>query len=914
MLAEAFGAQGWVVWWDREIRTGQVFDKVIQKAIDEASCIVVLWSSSSIESDWVRVEADEGKGRNALVPVLIEEVQQPLAFRRVQEINLVGWNGNQQDPVFCRLLTDIEAIVRGGDGLSGDSEVPSRRDETPSHAILKNESAPAEPGPPIKVGILHSRTGTLSTTEKPVIDATVFAFEELNASGGILGRRIEWVIEDGASDENVFRERAEKLIVEDGVATIFGCWASSGRKAVKEVVEAHNHLLLYPEQYEGLEQSPNIVYLGPAPNQQYLWALKYLIGMKELEKVFLVGSDYIYPRAAAAVMRDEIERRGAEVVGEEYIPLDSFDVAEVVQKIVEAQPEIIFNQIVGETNLAFFKCLRKRGIKTNNIPTISTALTVQELGQLGSDLIAGDYSCWSYFMEIDSPENRDFVSRFHARHGSTVVISDPMAAAYFGVKLWAQAVEAAETDEPAAILEQLLHQSYDAPEGPVEIDPETHHTKRISRLAEIQPDGSFKVTFRTQDPVKPKPYPKTRTREEWDALVHDFYEGWGGRWAPEVQEEKDDRSLQKGEVGDLPTSPSPIHLLTPGATSVPEEVAQAGSWPMISHRGPAFSKIMMKVLEGLPDFFQTSHEIFCFPATETGGMEASVANLFSTGDRVATVSAGVFGDRFIDVAEAFGLDVERIEFSWGQAADPEIVSRRLEAMADIRAVHLTHIETSTGVKHDLPGLIAAVRVCHPTALIIVDASGSLGCVDLPMDALGIDVMYAGSHKGWLCPPGLMLIAVGPRARVAERSSRLPSFYWDFARTRDAYARLVPPYGASVTLWYQLDVALTLLRAEGRVAICQRHEAVAQFVRERVDSMGLEVYGDPAHLAETLTVLKLPHGLDLNQLEESEGVVFSGGQDRLEGHLFRIGHFGAVQIRDLELGLDALARQLKKLGH
>ncbi len=296
-------------------------------------------------------------------------------------------------------------------------------------------------------------------------------------------------------------------------------------------------------------------------------------------------------------------------------------------------------------------------------------------------------------------------------------------------------------------------------------------------------------------------------------------------------------------------------------------------------------------------------------------MEASIANLFSPGDQVAVISIGNFGERFALVATSFGLKVEKIAFTWGQAADPAIVGERLRAIPNLRGVMVTHNETSTGVTNDLDALAPVIRAAAPDALLLVDAVSSLGCIDLKMDDLGLDVVFTGSQKGWMCPPGLMMIGIGPRALEATQSATLPRFFWDFNRALKSFKTGGPPYTAPLSLWYQLDVALVMMRNEGREAIFARHAAVAEYTRERARQMGLALFADPAHASSTVTAVTAPEGVVVKQflktLRETERVELQNGQDHLEGKIFRIGHLGAVQIPDIAAAMDALARHLGK---
>ncbi|MGH8659546.1 MAG: urea ABC transporter substrate-binding protein, partial [Gammaproteobacteria bacterium] len=254
-------------------------------------------------------------------------------------------------------------------------------------------------GEPIRVGILHSLTGTMAISETSVAEATVMAIEEINQQGGLLGRKIEPRVVDGRSDWPTFAKEAERLITEENVSAIFGCWTSACRKTVKRVVEKYNHLLLYPVQYEGLEQSPYIVYTGAAANQQLIPAVKWCFDHLG-RKLFLIGSDYVFPRTANAIIKDHIAALKGKVLGEEYILLGSGDVKGVVRKIAQTRPDVILNTINGDTNVAFFKELRTAGITPKEIPTMSFSIAEDELRILGAAEMAGDYASWNYFQSI----------------------------------------------------------------------------------------------------------------------------------------------------------------------------------------------------------------------------------------------------------------------------------------------------------------------------------------------------------------------------------------------------------------------------------------------------------------------------------------------------------------------------------
>ncbi len=383
---------------------------------------------------------------------------------------------------------------------------------------------------PIKVGILHSLTGTMAISEKSVVDSTLMAIEEINQNGGLLGRRIDTVVVDGCSDWPTFAREAERLITEEKVSVVFGCWTSASRKTVKPIFEKYNHLLFYPVQYEGLEHSPNIIYTGAAPNQQIIPATKWSFDNLG-ERFFLVASDYVFPRSANAIIKDQAAALGAEIVGEEYILLGSSDVKDVILKIAEKKPNVILNTLNGDTNVAFFSELRKEGITSDIIPTMSFSIAEDELRTLGASDMVGNYACWNYFQSVNTVENIDFVKRFRNKYGQDRVIDDPMEAGYFGVYLWAQAVKKAGTDEVGKVITALKKQSLQAPEGLVYIDKDNNHTWKAVRIGIIRQDGQFDLVWDSGMPVQPVPYPASRSKAEWDEFLQKLNKMWDGKWA-----------------------------------------------------------------------------------------------------------------------------------------------------------------------------------------------------------------------------------------------------------------------------------------------------------------------------------------------------------------------------------------------
>jgi urea ABC transporter urea binding protein len=384
--------------------------------------------------------------------------------------------------------------------------------------------------PTIKVGVLHSLSGTMEISERTVVDATLLAIEEINQKGGLFGRKIETIVVDGRSDWPVFAWEARRLIEKDGVSVVFGCWTSACRKTVKPIFEKHDHLLIYPVQYEGLESSPNIIYVGSAPNQQILPAIRW--SFKNIgTRFFLVGSDYVFPHAANAIIKGQVKSLRGEIVGEEYVLLGSIEFEEVVKKIAKTKPDIILNTINGDSNIAFFRQLRAAGITSAVSPTLSFSISETELLSLSTQELEGDYAAWNYFQSIDTPENREFVARFRNRYGQDRVTTDPIEAAYIGVHLWAQAVTAAGTHDVKKVRQAIKNQRMRAPEGFVYVDADNNHTWKYARIGKIKKNGQFDVVWSSQRPIRPIPFPVYRTRQEWSEFLDELYLRWDGNWA-----------------------------------------------------------------------------------------------------------------------------------------------------------------------------------------------------------------------------------------------------------------------------------------------------------------------------------------------------------------------------------------------
>jgi urea transport system substrate-binding protein len=385
------------------------------------------------------------------------------------------------------------------------SSSPAATGASPSPSA--SPAASAGGGNTIKVGILHSLSGTMAISEKSVVDAEQLAIKEINAAGGVLGKQIEAIVEDGASDWPTFAEKSKKLIDQDKVVAVFGCWTSASRKAVLPVYEEKKHMLWYPVQYEGQECSQNIFYTGAAPNQQIEPSVDWLLENKGKE-FFLVGSDYVFPRTANTVIKAQLAAKGGTVVGEDYLPLGNTEVTAIITKIRAALPNggVIYNTLNGDSNVAFFKQLQGAGITADKYPVMSVSIAEEEVKAIGVEFLKDHYAAWNYFMTVDSPANKKFVDAFKKEYGNDRVTNDPMEAAYIAVYLWKAAVEKAGTaDDLEKVRAAAYGVTFDAPGGKVTMNP-NHHISKIVRIGQIRADGLFEIVQATPQPVVPIPW------------------------------------------------------------------------------------------------------------------------------------------------------------------------------------------------------------------------------------------------------------------------------------------------------------------------------------------------------------------------------------------------------------------------
>ena len=379
-----------------------------------------------------------------------------------------------------------------------------------SAAATEPAAADAPAGDTIKVGILHSLSGTMSISEVSVKDATLLALNEINAAGGIMGKQIEPIIEDGASDWPTFAEKARKLIQQDQVAVVFGCWTSASRKAVLPVFEELKGLLFYPVQYEGLESSPNIFYTGAEPTQQIIPGVDFLVKELGAKKIYLLGSDYVFPRTANLIIKAQLEAAGVELAGEEYVPLGGTEFSTIISKIQEAAPDAIFNTLNGDSNVAFFKQFKDAGFTAESLPVMSVSVAEEEVRGIGPENIAGHYTAWNYYQTTATLENEKFVAAYKAAYGADRVTADPIEAGYFGVYVWKALVEAAGSTDVAAVTAAADAGDIEiaAPGGPIKVDGETQHMYKTVRIGQITDDGLITEVWASEGPVKPDPFLK----------------------------------------------------------------------------------------------------------------------------------------------------------------------------------------------------------------------------------------------------------------------------------------------------------------------------------------------------------------------------------------------------------------------
>jgi urea transport system substrate-binding protein len=361
-------------------------------------------------------------------------------------------------------------------------------------------------GDTVKLGLLNSTSGAMAISEDTVRNSLTLAAKQINAAGGILGKKIKLVDEDGQSEPTVFAEKINKLLTEDKVAAVFGGWTSASRKAMLPVVEGDNGLLFYPVQYEGLEASKNIYYTGATTNQQIIPAMDFLKS-KGVKTLFLAGSDYVFPRTANKIIKQYAATLGIKIVGEEYVPLDSDDWTTQVAKIAAAKPDFVFNTINGSSNVGFIKAYYEAGLGPTKSPIISVSIAEEEAPSMGENL-TGQYAAWNYFESVKSPENEKFIKAYQDMYGTDHPTSDPMEAAYTSMYLYKEMVEKAKSFCVDAVNKVSAGLTFDAPEGKVTIDGDNHHISKTALIGQINANNQFDIVWKSPKPIVPDPFLK----------------------------------------------------------------------------------------------------------------------------------------------------------------------------------------------------------------------------------------------------------------------------------------------------------------------------------------------------------------------------------------------------------------------
>lgn len=355
----------------------------------------------------------------------------------------------------------------------------------------------------IEIGVLHSLTGTMSFSESPLVDAALMAFDEINGAGGVLGRQVVPIVEDCASDADTYAVKTSRLIKKNKIDHFFGCWTSASRKAVKPIVESHDALLWYPVQYEGLEESPNIIYTGNCLNQQIEPAVRW--ASDHMGKTcYLVGSDYVFPRTANRLIRTLGRQYGVKVLGERYLPLGAENFERIVEEIIEKKPDVVFNTINGDSNLAFYYYLDRAGNKPEQIPVMAFSIGEVELRDIGLSVI-GHYACCGYFQGLENEKNLEFIQRFKQRYGESRVVSDPVVSSYIQPFLWKHLVEKCKCFDISVLRDHITGISYEGPSGTVEIHS-NHHAVRPALIGKATTDLQFDIVWRYPEWIEPLPW------------------------------------------------------------------------------------------------------------------------------------------------------------------------------------------------------------------------------------------------------------------------------------------------------------------------------------------------------------------------------------------------------------------------
>jgi len=356
----------------------------------------------------------------------------------------------------------------------------------------------------VKVGVLQSLSGTMAISEVTVKNAEMMAIDEINAAGGVMGKKIVAVVEDGASDPAIFSQKATKLVQDDGVVTVFGGWTSASRKAMLPVFQRLKSLLWYPVQFEGNECSPNIMYSGAQPNQQIVPALDWAES-QGYKSYFLVGSDYVFPRTANLILKKHIAKDKLKVLGEEYVPLGGTDFSAVIAKIQAAKPSIVFSTLNGDSNVSFFKQMSAAGMPPTKLPVMSFSIGEQEAQAMGASLVQDSYAGWNYFQSIATPENKKFVADYQAKFGAGAAVTDPMVHGYLDVYVWKAAVEKAKSFDVDKVRAAAVGLEVPSPMGKVKF-ANNQSLYQVAYVGKLDPKGQFSIVWQSKEEIAPDPY------------------------------------------------------------------------------------------------------------------------------------------------------------------------------------------------------------------------------------------------------------------------------------------------------------------------------------------------------------------------------------------------------------------------
>ena len=418
-------------------------------------------------------------------------------------------------------LSFLVAAIMGSVTLVGCSKSTENKNEAPAADKTAAASAPASNGDTIKVGILHSLSGTMAISETSLKNTALMTINEINAQGGIMGKKLEPVVVDPASDWPLFAEKARQLITQDKVDVIFGCWTSVSRKSVLPVVEELNGLLFYPVQYEGQEQSKNIFYTGAAPNQQAIPAVEYLMSPEggKAERFVLLGTDYVYPRTTNKILRAFLKSKGVSEkdIMEEYTPFGFNNYQTIVsnvKKFAAGKKTAVISTINGDSNVPFYRELGNQGIKASDIPVMAFSVGEEELRGIDTKPLVGHLAAWNYFMSVKNPTNAKFIKdykqfavEYKLPNADKVVTNDPMEATYVGIHMWKQAVEKAGTTNVDKVRDAMAGQTFTAPSGyTLKMDAENHHLAKPVMIGQIRADGQFDVVYKTPNVIPAQPW------------------------------------------------------------------------------------------------------------------------------------------------------------------------------------------------------------------------------------------------------------------------------------------------------------------------------------------------------------------------------------------------------------------------